>query len=52
MKKYPELSNRLKETSVRRLKNSHQDYLRVKVNTPSEKDFEEFSSKKWPSTKT
>ena len=45
-KKYPELSNRLKETSVRRLKNLYQDYLRVKGDTPSEKDFEEFSSKK------
>ena len=43
-KKYPELSNRLKGTSVRRLKNLYQDSR--KGDTPSEKDFEEFSSKK------
>ena len=43
-KKYPELSNRLKGTTVRRLKNLYQDSR--KGDTPSEKDFEEFSSKK------
>ena len=42
-KKYPEL---LKETSVRWLKNLYQEYLRVNSDVPSEKEFEEFSSKK------
>ena len=30
-KKYPELPKRLKETSVRRLKNLYQEYLRIKL---------------------
>jgi len=36
----------LKETSVRRLKDLYQEYLRVKRDVPSEKEFEEFSLKK------
>ena len=45
-KKYPQLSKRLKETSVRRLKNLYQEYLPVQGDVPSKKEFEEFSSKK------